>query len=143
MITSGRLEFGAQVWALIANPDLQVHLAATRAAPRFRLSVLGPDAGARIATLPDIVREHILSELVMKGGLEGIELTTSIAKTERNPNIQFAVVEALLFRRADRYANELLAVASNDIWPMLAQKGYADEIADPVLRERAASSANG
>ena len=137
MITSGRSEFAAQVWALIANPDSQVHLAATRAARRFRPSVLGPDAAVRIAALPDTVRQAILSELVMGGGPEGIELATSIAGTEPSANIQFAVVEALLFRRADRYANELMAVASADVWPMLAQKGYADEISDPPLRERA------
>jgi hypothetical protein len=137
MITSGRSEFAAQIWALIANPDSQVHLAATRAARRFRPSVLGLDAAVRIAALPDTVRQDILSELVMEGGLEGIELATSITRKEPSANIQFAVAEALLFRRADRNANELLGVASSDLWLMLAQKGYVNAISDPTLRERA------
>jgi hypothetical protein len=74
MITSGRAEFGGQVWPLVADPDTQIHLSAMRAARRFRPSVLGPDAAARLAALPDEVRENIFTELVMRGGMDGITL---------------------------------------------------------------------
>ena len=136
MITSGRPEFAEQVWPLVRNADSQVHLSAMRAARRFRPTVLGPDASARLAALPQDVRHNVLAELVMRGGPEGIELATSVAKEDLSANVQFAVVEALLFRRAEPTAVELLAAASPEVWPMLAAKGYADEIADPGPRER-------
>src|SRR5580700_3730255 len=66
MITSDRPEFAEQIWPLVGNPDSQVHLTATRAARRFRPSVLGPDAGARLARLPQDTRRSVLAEVVMQ-----------------------------------------------------------------------------
>ena len=37
----------------------------------------------------------------------------------------------LQFRRADRFVTDILNVASNGVWPLLARNGYADGIADP------------
>jgi hypothetical protein len=136
MITSGRPEFAEQIWPLVGNPDSQVHLSATRAARRFRPSVLGPDAGARLARLPQDTRRNVLAELVMQGGPEGIELATAVAREDPSAEVQFAVIEALFFRRADQTAVNLLGVALPQVWPMLAAKGYADEIADPGARDR-------
>ena len=136
MIMSGRAEFAAQVWPLIANPDAQVPLSALRTARRFRPSVLGADVAARVAALPDDTRENVLSEIVMQGGIDGIELVTDIAKTDPSADVQLAVVQALQFRKADGHVGELLAVVSPRVWPLLVQKGYADEIADPAAADR-------
>jgi hypothetical protein len=65
---------------------------------------------------------------VFEGGFDGIDLASEIAKTDPSPSVQFAVVEALFFRRAERHAAELLSCASDEVWPLLAQKGYADEL---------------
>jgi hypothetical protein len=136
MITSGRPEFAARIWPLVENADSQVHLSVMRAARRFRPSVLGAGAGARLARLPQDIRHHVLAELVMQGGPEGIELAAAVARNDPSAEVQFAVIEALLFRRAEQTALDLLAAASPQVWPMLAAKGYADEIADPGARER-------
>jgi hypothetical protein len=50
--------------------------------------------------------------------------------------VQFGVIEALLFRRAEQTALDLLAAASPQVWPMLGAKGYGDETTDPAARER-------
>jgi hypothetical protein len=136
MITSGRPDFAEQIWPLVENADSQIHLSAMRAARRFRPSVLGPDARARLARLPQDARHNVLAELVLQGGPEGIELANAVARDDPSAKVQFAITEALLFRRAELIALDLLAVASPAVWPLLAAKGYADEIADPVTRER-------
>jgi len=136
MITSGRPEFAEQIWPLVESRDSQVHLSVMRAARRFRPSVLGLDAGARLARLPQDTRHNVLAELVMQGGPEGIELATALARDDPSADVQFGVIEALLFRRAEQTALDLLTAASSQVWPMLAAKGYADEITDPAARER-------
>ena len=136
MIASGRPEFAEQIWTLLENPDTQVHLAAMRAARRFRPSVLDSGSEARLARLPQMVRQNLLAELVMRGAPEAIQLAVSVAKSDASVDVQFGVVETLLFRRADRQAAELLSVAVPQIWTMLAAKGYGDEIADRDARDR-------
>jgi hypothetical protein len=136
MITSGRPDFAEQIWPLVENADSRIHLSVMRAARRFRPSVLGPDARARLARLPQDIRHHVLAELVLQGGREGIELANAVAREDASAKVQFAITEALLFRRAELIALDLLAVASPEVWPLLAAKGYAEEIADPVTRER-------
>ena len=101
MITSGRPEFAPQIWPLVENADSQVHLSAMRAARRFRPSTLGSDAAGRLASLPQETRQNVLAELAMQGGPEGIELAAAVAKGDPRAEVQFAVVEALLFRRAE------------------------------------------
>ena len=136
MVASGRPEFAERIWPLVENPDTQIHLAVMRAAPQFRPSVLGPGSETRLAGLPQNVRHNVLAELVMQGGPEGIELAASVARSDPSVDVQFGVVEALLFRRADPQASELLAVAPPGIWTILAAKGYEDEITDRDARDR-------
>jgi hypothetical protein len=136
MITTGRPEFAAQIWPLIESADNQIYLSALRATRRFRPSVLGPDAAARLAAIPQGSRQHVLAELAMSGGIDGIAMATEIAKTDPSPDVQFAVIEALLFRRANRHATGLLEAAAQEVWPRLARKGYIDEIADRVAAAR-------
>ncbi|WP_425106636.1 NACHT domain-containing protein [Ancylobacter sp.] len=67
MIASGRPEFGDLLWPLISHANTQVHLPALRAAKRFRPSVLGNDALARIAALPPEIRKNVLHEIASHG----------------------------------------------------------------------------
>jgi hypothetical protein len=136
MITSARAEFAEQIWPLITNPDTQVHLPALRAARRFRPAVLGEGASARMAEVPSETRANILAEIAMRSGIDGIEFATDVAKNDTSAAVQVAVIEALQFRRADRHVRELLGAALAGTWPVLARKGYAEEIADRTAASR-------
>jgi NACHT conflict system protein len=136
MITSARPEFAEQIWPLITNPDTQVHLPALRDARRFRPAVLGEGASARMTEVPSDTRANILAEIAMRSGIDGIEFATTLAKNDPSAAVQVAVIEALQFRRADRHVSELLGAALADTWPMLARKGYAEEITDPAAANR-------
>ena len=136
MIATGKAEFASLIWPLVANPDNQVYLAALRAAERFRPTVLGDDARKKLTELPDEIREHVLGEIASQSGMDGMELAVEVAKTDLNPQVQFAVVEALQFRRGDRLVKKLLKTATPTVWSLLAKKGYAGEIADPEAAAR-------
>ncbi len=136
MIASGRPEFGDLLWPLISHANTQVHLSALRAAKRFRPSVLGNDAPARIAALPSETRKNVLHEIASHSGIDGLDLATAIAKTDNDPDVKATVVDALSFRRADRHAADLLADAGDTTYDMLAENGHFDDIAvDAVQRE--------
>jgi hypothetical protein len=136
MISTGCSEFAAHAWPLIADADSQVHLAALRAGRRFRPSVLGTHVDTRIAQLPEEIREHVVSEIASNSGMDGIELATSLAQADDSSKVQASVIEALLFRRADRFVAQVLHTAPADVWRLLAHKGYAEEIADPAIVDR-------
>jgi hypothetical protein len=99
MIASARPEFAAKLWPFVENPDSQVYLSTMRAARRFRPSVLGSGAATRLAAIPDATRGHVLAELAMRGGIDGMGLATGIAKEDPSAEVQFEVIQALLFRR--------------------------------------------
>jgi hypothetical protein len=130
MITTGRSEFAPQVWPLISAADSQVYLAALRAGRRFRPSVLGGDVEVRVAQLPEDLRAHVVSEIASESDMYGIELATKLAKVDDSPKVKFSVIEMLQFRRADRFVAEILRTAPDEVWTLLARKGYAGEIAD-------------
>ncbi|MDV5064204.1 hypothetical protein RVY78_09625 [Veillonella sp. YH-vei2232] len=136
MITTGRPEFAEQIWPLVTHDDDQIHLKALCAARQFRPSVLGTSIQERLATVPEEVRESVLAEIAMKSGLDGINIVTNIAKTEASTKVQFAVIESLLFRRAERFAIAIIKAAKEDIWQMLACRNYASEITDVEIAER-------
>jgi hypothetical protein len=85
MIGTGRSELAPQIWPLISDPDSQVHWAALRAGRQFRPSVLGTDVEARIAKLPDEVRQHVVSSIGFDGGIDGIELAARLAQADPSP----------------------------------------------------------
>ncbi|MCL8382943.1 NACHT domain-containing protein [Xanthobacter aminoxidans] len=128
MIASGRPEFGDLLWPLISHANTQVHLPALRAAQRFRPSVLGSDAPARIAALPPEIRKNVLHEIASHGAIDGLDLATAIAKKDSDPDVKATVVEALSFRRADRHIADLLADAGDATYDILAEKGHLDDI---------------
>ena len=136
MIDTGRSEFSEFVWPLISDANNQVHLKALRAGRGFRPSVLGADAEERIAALPKEVRKNVISEIASEGGMDGIELATSLAKADASAEVQKSVVESLLFRRADRFAKEILELAPDEVWKSLARTWHSREIVDPEISAR-------
>ncbi|UXH78871.1 NACHT domain-containing protein [Roseateles amylovorans] len=136
MIKTGRAEFAETLWAFLADPNDQVYLKATRVGGRFRPSVLGSDIASRISKLPPTHRSHLLSELVMYGGVQGIETATSIALSDGDAVVMNSVAESLHFRRANRQLQRLLTAAPREVWQALARKGYAEESMPPGLLER-------
>lgn len=135
MIASGRPEFGDRLWPLISHPDTQMHLPALRAANRFRTSVLGKDAPARIAALPPEIRKNVLHEIASNGGIDGLDLATAIAKADRHPSVKATVVDALSFRRADRHIADLLSEAGDETYDILAEKGHLEDIAVEAIQQ--------
>lgn len=136
MIKTGRAEFADILWSFLANPDDQVYLNAMRAGGRFRPSVLGSDIAGRISQLPPKHRSHLLSELVMYGGVEGIETATNIALADGDAQVKTNVAESLHFRRANQQMQRLLTEAPREVWQALSRKGYADESLAPAVWER-------
>ena len=134
MITTGRAEFAPHIWPLISHDDDQIQLRALRAGHRFRASVLGPDLQARIAGLPEPVRQRMVSEMVHNGGIQEIELGARIASSDASHLVKVSAIEALLFVQADRMAAEVLRTAPDDVWRQLASRGYSEEIGDPDSR---------
>ena len=136
MIKTGRSEFAETIWSFIADPNEQVYLEALRAGDRFRPPVLGGDVAERISRLPPTHRSHVLSELVMNGGIEGIETATNIALSDGDTEVKVAVAEALHFRQANRQMQRLLTDGSDEVWQALARRGYGEESLEPEIAER-------
>ena len=134
MISSGRPEFFDQVWPLIAHADDQVHLAALRAGRRFRPSLLGSDAPARLAALSPGIRQNVLHEIVLNGGMDGLELAAAVAKADPDSELKATVVEAFAFRRADRHVADVLQGADDKTFDLLAHKGMIDDVSDEGVR---------
>ena len=131
MINTGRSDFAPQIWPLISNPNNQVHLVALRAGRRFRPSVLGDDIKGHIAKLPEEVRKNVISSFAYEGDMDGIELAARLAQVDPSPEVQVSLIEGLWFRRANRFVAEVLRTAPDEVWQLLARKGFAEEIEDP------------
>lgn len=136
MIDTGRAEFSPYIWPLISDPDAQIHLHALRSGRKFRMSVLDSDAQTRIATLPEKVRMNVVAEIASNGGMDGIEFATFLAKNDANSEVKKSVIESLLFRRADRFAKDILKTAPDEVWRSLARNWHPHEFADPQVSAR-------
>ena len=137
MITTGRGEFAPWIWPLVANEDDQVSYSALRCAGRFRPSVLGTNARDRIASLAEEIRKVVLHDIAFNSGMDGIELASEIARNDSSAVVQIEVIEALLFRRADRFAAALLRHAPDEVWRAIANKGYyVSRVSEPDVAER-------
>lgn len=141
MIKTGRAEFADILWSFIAKPDDQVYLEAMRAGGRFRPSVLGIDIAGRISQLPPKHRSHLLSELVMHGGIEGIEIATSIALSDDDTDVKISVAESLHFRQANHQMQRLLTAAPRDVLQALSRRGYAEDSLPTGLADRLCQAA--
>jgi hypothetical protein len=140
MITSGRTEFRELVWPLITNEDDQKSLAALRAARRFRPSVLGPNAAKDILALPLQVRKTVVSEIVYRSGMDGLDLVSLIAKSDPTPELKAAAVEAMSFRHADNHVADVLSAADDDTFDLVSRQSLIEEIGDKAVQERLAAA---
>jgi hypothetical protein len=138
MITTGKPDFAQQIWPLILQQENQVFLRAFRAAHRFRPSVLGPDIEARVAQLPETQRASIASQIAHESDINGMEIAARIGAHDTSAKVKRSVIVALEFRRADRLAAEVLSAAPDEVWSVVAGKGYFRAIADPDAAARLA-----
>ena len=136
MIRSGRPEFLHHVWPLITHEDDQVHLSALRAGGRFRPSLLGSDATKRIAALPAYVRKHVLCELAFNSGMDGLDLSSRVAKDDPDPEVKAEVIGALSFRRAEQHVAEVLSGTNEMTFDLVIRKDIIDEITDEHIKKR-------
>lgn len=136
MINTGHTEFFEYLWPLISDENDQVHLAALRAGKRFRASILGADIQAKLSSLPEKLRKHIISEIAHYGDIPGMELAAQLAIDDPSAKVKFETICSLLFRRARRHATEILRTSPNEVWSKLAKHNFADEISDPECQER-------
>lgn len=136
MITTGKPDFASKIWPLISNENNQIYLPAFRAAHRFRPSVLGADIEQRIALLPEKDRATIASQIAFESGIEGIEMAASIGIKDNSPKVKISVIEALDFRRADRFIVDILRSASDEVWSAVAQHSYLIGTVDAETAER-------
>lgn len=136
MIITGKSEFAPLVWPLIASDVQHVRVDTMRVAPRFRPSVLGDAVAEQLARLPDEKRDHIVTLIAEESGFDGMELATSIALTDPNPQVVAEVLQALVFRRADRHVGQILANASDTVWAQVAARLRPEDLEDPVHAAR-------
>lgn len=136
MVMTGRPEFHDIVWPLISDENHQVSLPALRAGKRFHVAQLGPDAASKIAALSSSAREVLLHELVMHGGIDGIELAAAIARKDPEPQVVAMVANALEFRQSERQLVELLQGASDGALELVAERGLISSPADQHVQER-------
>jgi hypothetical protein len=130
MMDSGRPGFLDQVWPLIAHEDSQVQLSAMRNTKRFRTSLLGKDAPSRIATLPPNNRKNILHDLVIGGGIDGIDLAAAIAIDDPDSEVKALVVDALAFRDANLHLVEVLRSADEETFDLVVSRDVIGEVSD-------------
>ena len=140
MVISGRAEFRAYVWPLIAHKDQQIQLHALRAGPRFHPSVLGKDAAVRIGRLSRELRRTILGEIAMYSGMDGLAFAAETASVDPAPEVRATVAESLAFRRADRHVATVLQDADDRTFDLLAHRDLFDRIADEGVSRRVSTA---
>lgn len=136
MIISGQSDFASLIWPLISEGSDSNCYDALRIAPRFRPSVLGEDAIKLITALPTKRRASVVSEIASRSGFDGMKLAAEIAKSDQSTVVVLEIISALYFRRADRFVNEILNVAADDVWNTLAKTQYIDSLTDEKLNLR-------
>ena len=140
MIVSGRGEFRDNVWPLITHENDQVHLRALRAGGRFRPSVLGEDAAGRISRLSSGLRQTILDEIAMDGGMDGLEFAADVARDDPDPKVKAKVAEGLAFREAERHIAAVLRDADEATFDLLQDRDLYERIADEAVRLKLAAA---
>ena len=82
------------------------------------------------------MRKNVISEIASNSGMDGIELATRLTKNDTSPEIKISVIESLMFRRADRFAKQILESAPDEVWHSLARSWSSHEFPDPEISER-------
>lgn len=124
MIESGRSEFVDLVWPLISNENDQVSLRALRSSHHFPMSLLGPQAAARVRALGPEERRVLLHEIAHYGDFDAMDFAVEIAANDPAPEVQKSVADALVFRRGDRHLNKLFESGSDALLEHVVQRGY-------------------
>lgn len=140
MVVCGREEFMEQVWPLISAKDDQTRLRALRAGGRFRASVLGKDAPARLRSLPTPIRRDVVTEMAYECEMDGVGVATAVAEGDSDPSIRSAVAEALAVRGAGRLAVSLVASLDDEAFASLASGSWVDEVPDAAVQHRLAAA---
>jgi hypothetical protein len=140
MLTSGRSEFFDMVWPLITDENEQVSLKALRNCRQFRPSILGKDAEKKIKALSQPARTVLLCEMASRSGTDGLDLASTIAKDDPDPEVQASVVDELSFRRADRHVALVLQQASDKTFDLIARKDIVDEVTDEQVKKGVAAA---
>jgi len=135
MLTSGRPEFFDQVWPIITDESRQISLKALRNCRQFRPSILGKDVETQIKALSQRARRVLLGEMASRSGMDGLDLASTIAKDDPDPEVQASVVDALSFRRADRHVALVLRQASDKTFDLIARHGIVDEVNDEQVKK--------
>lgn len=138
MLMSGRSEFLSAVWPLITDENEQISLNALRNCRHFRPSILGKYAEDKIKALPKNARMVLLSEIASHSGMDGLDLASTIAKNDPDPDVQTSVVDALAFRRADRHVVEVLQNAGDKTFDLVGRKYFIDEVEDEQVQKSVA-----
>jgi hypothetical protein len=140
MLMSGRAEFCDAVWPLISDENEQISLRALRNCKRFRSSILGTDGVQKIKALPQKPRLVLLHEIASNSGMDGLELATVTAKDDPDPKVKASVVDALVFRRGDRHAAEILRSADDKTFDLVCRESLIDEVEDNNVRQGIAAA---
>lgn len=135
MLTSGRFEFSAAVWPLITDEDDQVSLRALRQRKDFRSGILGPGAEDRIRGLSRHARSVLLHEMAWRGDLNALDLASSIAREDPDPEVQATVIDALAIRRADHRIAAILRNADEKTFDLVVAKDLVVDVDDNRVRE--------
>ena len=101
---------------------------------------LGKDAKGRVGRLSPNLRQSILREVAMYGGMNGLDFAADVAKTDPSPEVQAKVVEALAFRWADRQVAEVLRKAGDKTFDLLTHQTRLDHIEDECVRRGLAAA---
>lgn len=133
MLTSGRPEFFNIVWPLITDKNDQTSSKALSNCKRFRPSILGKDAVQKIKALPQKPRKEFLYDITMQGGIENIDLATTVTQDDPDAEVKVSVMGALVFRRAIRHVTEILRKADDKIFDLIANDDLVDEVADKIV----------
>ena len=135
MLMSGRADFLEAVWPLITDENAQISLKALRNCKRFRSSILGKNSGQKIRALPQKPRLVLLYEIASHGDMDGLDLATSIAKDDPDPDVKASVIDALTFRRADRHVVDILRSADEKTFDLVARNDLIDEVHDSEVQQ--------
>jgi hypothetical protein len=140
MLSAGRPEFLDVIWPLITHENEQISLEALRNCRQFRTSILGRDPEKRIETLPPKVRTVLLYEMSMDGGIDGLNLATTVASHDPDPEVKVAVVEALAFRHANRHVDEVLQNADEKVFDLVVRKNLVEASANECVKTELAAA---
>jgi hypothetical protein len=136
MLRTGRPEFADLVWSVLAKEGDRANLQSILAPSELRMTVLGDQIEKRLAAISMERRGQLLSDFATRVDFGGLELVTNLAVAEPSNDIKQTVVEALAFRRADRFAARVLRSGDNELWASIAEKGFPEESTDPEIDTR-------